>query len=246
MSVSDLLLFDCGNSNVNAAISRKGKFPESSLSFDHKKSNFKDKLASYIRKNEVFKAVFVSVVPGVSQLLLSVLESEGVACCEFDPDICGVSSLYINPGSDRILFAYTVKNMYPGRAACLIDAGTALTVDGLDSEGVFTGGYIMPGFKTAFGSLGKSAPLLSNKELFVSYSPGTNTESSIGSGFSVLYSGGLRTAVDNILALSGESADIYLTGGDGSVVKELLPGYLLVYDPLLLLKGLVIYYHDCL
>lgn len=245
MSATDLLLFDCGNSTINSAISRNGEFPDNFFTFNHKDNDIEDQLVSYIRKNGIFRAVFVSVVPMLTQTLLSVFDKEGVACIEFCADQCGVSSLYNNPGSDRILFAYSIKTFYPGRAMCLIDAGTALTVDGLDRSGSFLGGFIMPGVKTAFTSIARGAALLSGYELSISHSVGIDTESSFGSGLSVLYSGGLKAAIEKISALCGDKVDVVLTGGDGPLVKELLSDCLLVYDPLILLKGLVVYYYNC-
>ena len=48
-------------------------------------------------------------------------------------------------GTDRIADACGARSMYPGADCLIIDAGTCITVDYLDAEGVYHGGAIMSG-----------------------------------------------------------------------------------------------------
>lgn len=59
----------------------------------------------------------------------------------------GVRNGYTDPtqlGVDRWLTLVYVRHRYPG-AACIVDCGTAMTVDGLSPEGEHLGGLICPG-----------------------------------------------------------------------------------------------------
>ncbi|MGH8582952.1 MAG: type III pantothenate kinase [Gammaproteobacteria bacterium] len=59
----------------------------------------------------------------------------------------GVRNGYTDPaqlGVDRWLALVAVRNRYRG-AACIVDCGTAMTVDGLSPEGEHLGGLICPG-----------------------------------------------------------------------------------------------------
>lgn len=48
-------------------------------------------------------------------------------------------------GADRWVAMLGARALYPGRALCVVDVGTALTVDLLDSRGQHRGGLLIPG-----------------------------------------------------------------------------------------------------
>src|SRR5579883_792433 len=57
-------------------------------------------------------------------------------------------------GIDRLLDAVAANSRrLPDRAAVIIDAGSAVTVDLLDESGAFVGGVILPGFRLMARSL---------------------------------------------------------------------------------------------
>lgn len=61
----------------------------------------------------------------------------------------GLKNSYKPPeslGVDRWLSAVGAWGISPGDACLIIDAGSALTIDTVSDEGVFLGGYIIPGF----------------------------------------------------------------------------------------------------
>ncbi|OOZ34617.1 type III pantothenate kinase [Solemya velesiana gill symbiont] len=67
----------------------------------------------------------------------------------------GVVNAYENPaqlGVDRWLTLVAVHGRYPG-AACIVDCGTAITIDVIDAHGVHKGGLILPGFELMRRSL---------------------------------------------------------------------------------------------
>jgi len=66
---------------------------------------------------------------------------------------------YNSLGCDRKVNAYGAARMYR-LPMLVIDYGTAITFDYIDSKGVFQGGLIIPGPETAFRALGQRAALL--------------------------------------------------------------------------------------
>jgi type III pantothenate kinase len=60
----------------------------------------------------------------------------------------GVRNGYVDPwrlGADRWVALVGARLARPGRALCIVDAGTALTIDLLDAKGVHQGGLLVPG-----------------------------------------------------------------------------------------------------
>lgn len=68
----------------------------------------------------------------------------------------GVTTQYQEPwrlGVDRFVAAIGAHHMMPGRAICVVDIGTAMTVDLIDERGVHRGGVIVPGPDLMIASL---------------------------------------------------------------------------------------------
>jgi len=72
---------------------------------------------------------------------------------------------YNSLGCDRKVNAYGAIQMYR-LPMLVIDYGTAITFDYIDSKGIFQGGMIIPGPETAYRALGQRAALLP-KGLFI-------------------------------------------------------------------------------
>lgn len=67
-------------------------------------------------------------------------------------------------GADRVAAAVGASSLYPGESLLVADAGTALTLDVVESGTAFAGGNISPGMKLRFASLNQfteSLPLVS-------------------------------------------------------------------------------------
>ncbi len=89
---------------------------------------------------------------------------------ESRPVLLGVRNGYREPGRlgiDRLLAMAAVHRRI-GAAACVVDCGSAITLDALDAAGKHLGGLILPGFAmmrwaieryTAIGQIGESAAL---------------------------------------------------------------------------------------
>ncbi len=139
---------------------------------------------------------------------------------------CGVTSAYRDAGSlgvDRWLAMVGARSL-TGDSFCVVDCGSAITLDVVDRQGVHLGGFIMPGVQLLRESLRRSTARLSGHYSFDrSPLPGKSTGECISRGISLLLSG-----IDHWLLqwLDGSSEEekrrVFLTGGDATDIGALL------------------------
>ncbi|MGZ4969418.1 MAG: type III pantothenate kinase [Methylobacter sp.] len=148
----------------------------------------------------------------------------------------GVINAYREPdklGVDRWLSLVAVWQKYKS-PACIVDCGTAITVDLIGADGRHQGGLISPGLKLMKESLGhgtQALPFIVTKHVFglASY-----TEAAI-------YSGTLMAAIgliEHVLAIQPANIRLILTGGDAELIAGQL-GVASIIDPDLVLRGLL-------
>lgn len=122
-------------------------------------------------------------------------------------------------GIDRLLDAVAANSRrLPHRPAIVIDAGSAVTVDLLDSGGRFRGGAILPGFRLMAQALHQHTALLPLVEQAVTVPavPAGSTQTAMQAGIYWAVVGGVRAILDR-LAPAPESipGDLFVTGGAG-------------------------------
>ena len=147
-------------------------------------------------------------------------------------------------GTDRLAAAVAVNELRsPERAAIVVDAGTAVTVDVVTSDGVFQGGAILPGIETAAEALAAATdalPLIEHSDLSSTPTPiGKSTEEAIRSGIVWGLVGAVRELISQITAEIPSEPEIYCTGGDGLHLARLI-GRELKFDPNLVLSGIAL------
>ena len=121
-------------------------------------------------------------------------------------------------GSDRFVALVGARQLFPEHNCIVIDAGTAVTIDALTADGVFSGGVIIPGLKLWSDSLiGRADQLYSHQikeiNLFAK-----DTAQAIGSG-SVF---GLTGAIEGICSRMSEK--LQRSNNAGSVPKFIICG----------------------
>jgi type III pantothenate kinase len=141
-------------------------------------------------------------------------------------------------GADRIAAAYA-GFLRTGGATIVVDSGTAVTVDLVDSKGVFCGGAIFPGAELSAAALAQYTDGLPLAELNLDHPPdlpGKNTLDAIRAGLFWSQLGGVQQIVQEYLSQI-EGAQLLVTGGCGEQVlaSTQLPGS---YIPDLVLEGL--------
>ncbi len=128
-------------------------------------------------------------------------------------------------GIDRLLNALAAKSRdRAGRPAALVDAGSAVTVDWLDAEGVFRGGAIFPGLRLMARALHDYTARLPAVEVVspVPNPPAPATEPAIAAGIHGAVVGGIAYLVRRMAAALRADPVVYLTGGDASLLAPAL------------------------
>ncbi|MGF1638772.1 MAG: type III pantothenate kinase [Cyclobacteriaceae bacterium] len=86
-------------------------------------------------------------------------------------------------GVDRLAGVVGAFTLFPGHACLVIDAGTCITYDVIDADGVYRGGAISPGTAMRFKAMHKFTARLPMKELSENLSlPGKDTGNCMNSG----------------------------------------------------------------
>lgn len=121
------------------------------------------------------------------------------------------------------------------RGFILVDAGSAITVDYVESSGRHMGGFILPGLSMMRRSLQLDAARIDFAPvLAVSTSPGSNTSECVNHGLAWLSS----ALIDRVHGDAGSIGvgHVLVTGGDSERLLSL--GLNAVYQPSLVLDGL--------
>ena len=144
-------------------------------------------------------------------------------------------------GVDRLIDAVAANRLRtPGRKAVVVDVGSAITVDLVDENGAFLGGAILPGIAMSARALHEFTdllPLIDTAELAEPpLAPGSDTVAAMRSGLFWGAVGAVRQLVEQ---LAGGNAEVFLTGGAGPVVAQLL-GPKVQFVPHLTLAGIAL------
>lgn len=137
-------------------------------------------------------------------------------------------------GVDRWLALIAAHHHYPG-ASCIVDCGTAITVDVLAADGTHQGGLITPGLAMMKKSLARETANLSYEQS--AYPEGLANATEAG-----IYNGTLYAAVgliERVIKQQAIGTQLILTGGDAETIVVYLKSPAII-DPDLVFKGLVI------
>ena len=147
-------------------------------------------------------------------------------------------------GTDRLAAAVAANRRRRSVApAVVIDAGTAITIDLIDSNGVFQGGAIFPGLKLAAESLRWGTDQLPTVDVkhfdeLPAYL-GKDTIEAIQTGIYWGTVGAVRQVLNGIIAELNEPADVFLTGGGSGLIAKHLEIESCV-APTLVLEGMAL------
>lgn len=153
----------------------------------------------------------------------------------------GVKSSYEDQperlGVDRWLALIGAKKLYPSQNLVIVDAGTAMTIDILDTQGQHLGGWIMPGVETLFNSLlTRTQSIVATPKVTADLSFGTDSSSGLNHGSWAMTIGAVKEAIiqaDKLLTLD----KILITGGNGGQIANLINDRCYL-EPKLIFEGL--------
>lgn len=158
----------------------------------------------------------------------------------------GLTVSYQNParlGVDRWLAMLAARRRQPG-GLCVIDCGSAITVDLVSAAGQHLGGYIVPGLQMMRGVLLGATGQIRMDARQPDYQMvwGQDTDEAVNFGI-------FRTSVSFVesilleLQQSGQADSIYMTGGDAERIRQVLvprQQQELILVPDLVLDGLAV------
>ena len=147
-------------------------------------------------------------------------------------------------GIDRLLAALAANRLREaGRAAVVVDLGSAITVDLLSPDGVFKGGAILPGIGMSARAMHEFTDLLPLLDMQALNEPpaviGTSTVQAMTSGIYWGAIGGVRELVSRFGADLDAEPDVFLTGGAAADVRKLVHDRA-KYVPNLILAGIAL------
>ncbi|MFN4259758.1 MAG: type III pantothenate kinase [Gemmataceae bacterium] len=125
-------------------------------------------------------------------------------------------------GIDRLLAAVAAARH--GRRsrlpAIIVDAGSAVTVDWVDEQGVFRGGAIFPGLRLMAKALNDYTALLPLVTIEQPHPPlpGLSTPQAMQAGIFHAVVGGINTLIARLNTHCSQQPAVYLTGGDGELL----------------------------
>lgn len=133
-------------------------------------------------------------------------------------------------GLDRVCAAIGAATLFPGEAALVVDAGTAVTLDVVGSDGAFMGGNIAPGLRMRLKALHDFTKALPEVKPDGPLPPfGTDTDTAIRAGVA----GGLLAEIRHCAAEAKRlygARRIVITGGDAPLIAEYLKNDNLAID----------------
>lgn len=237
-----MLLIDIGNSRIKWAWSDGRRLRDTGV---RAHSGPADPSAfAFLEKQASPDRLLVANVAG--DAMEQALRTAVAACWPLQPELvrtaaaaAGLINGYHDPGQlgvDRWL-AMQAAWLRKRAAVCVVDAGTAITVDLIEDSGRHQGGFIVPGLELMTAALGRGTVDITRR---AGTGPARDEIPARDTGTAIRAGGLLALAglVDRACALGGSGAPaVMLTGGDAARLLPLLdPGAELCPD--LVLEGL--------
>lgn len=238
------ILVDIGNTRIKWAIMNDSEVmaPKSLV---HSQAEFEKSLASEwasIGNAPVQLAVSCVSAEQINQSVKHIAKSLWPSITIYEAESTatgpGVNNGYKNPaqlGVDRWLGLLAARQM-TRQAVCVVDCGTALTIDLMNEQGEHIGGVICPGLTMMRESLCAGTSALPYDDL--DYPIGLSDATLPG-----IYSGTFLAAaglIEQIVSRQARRPHILMTGGDAAKLASYL-GYQSSLVPDLVLKGLGIF-----
>ena len=230
------LVVDIGNSRVKICV-----FDGDSIVFDTVSGTFDMLGLRLIKEKWNIENIIVSSVKGDRDGLKEMLNVNSKCSIVVDyltPE--PIENLYETPstlGIDRLAAAIGANYLQPCTDLLIVDAGTAITIDYVNSRNQYIGGNISPGLTTRFKALNyftKQLPVVEVQNEFPLV--GKTTSSAILAGVEL----GLVYEIDGYIQdhiKRNSYAKTFITGGDAFFFEKNLKNTIFV-EPFLVHKGL--------
>lgn len=155
---------------------------------------------------------------------------------------CGVTNAYPAPGdlgADRWVAMIAAHHLVDG-AVCVVDCGTAITLDLVAASGEHRGGLILPGVRLLGETLAvNTAGIRLQDDATTSGMLGRTTRDGVIGGAQYLAAAAIDRIAADVIEHAGETVTVIITGGDAERLLPLLATPV-QYQPQLVLQGLAI------
>lgn len=243
-----IIAIDIGNTTVSLALMNKERVMKS-ISILHKEGRtavlrkMNAFLRSCDRRHCIEDVVVCSVVPKylkIGEALIKKIFHRSSIVIGRDIKV-PIKNNYRTPsqvGQDRLVGAFAAKTFY-GYPVIIIDFGTAITFDVVNSRGEYDGGIIVPGIRLSAESLFRKTALLPEVSKFKAPRSilGKNTKDSILSGLFHGYGALCNGLIDSLRHDLRKRAKVVITGGHTQIMKRFISHKITSIDSDLVFKG---------
>jgi type III pantothenate kinase len=237
------LLLDIGNTRIKWCRDNNGNL-NTAIAVDYKQRDFlHDLRVQWLTLDPPSQLAISSVSEGqtveqIIDLAMIIWPDIEIIMAKSQAKGFSVINAYQQPGKlgvDRWLGLIALRKFYPGES-CIIDCGTAITLDCLNSHGQHLGGLISPGLRLMKQSLYQGAENLSfsNKQYTTGLS--RSTEAAIYTGTLYAAAGLIEKTINNLCSCNR----VVMTGGDAELLEKYLE-FKSIIDSDIILKGLSLF-----
>lgn len=243
-----ILLLDAGNSRLKWAMLRNGRF-ECGGSFEYAANTIGELASAAWGELEPPATVQVANVAGepFRRALNSWIKRRWKLIPEYhqaSAEAFDIRNAYREPerlGIDRWLALLGARELYTTGPLCIIDCGTALTIDVLSADNRHLGGLIIPGMRLMQDALTGRAEGIRQQIADASHEQvtllGTDTGSAVAGGTLYAEVAVIDRVLTDLRAELGGQLRCVLTGGDAARLQPLL-AQPTEQEPDLVLRGL--------
>jgi len=171
------------------------------------------------------------------------IKTEYVKTEAFSHGVSNAYSEYLELGVDRwmAIIAGWQRFRQQGKAVCVVDCGTATTIDGISASGQHLGGFIIPGYTSMQEMLvNNTSDIEMARKILPSINFSSSTEEGVISGCYLATISIIDRVVTSMQDDSGKQINCVITGGNAELVVEELAGEF-EYEPKLVLRGLAMF-----
>jgi type III pantothenate kinase len=241
-----MLLVDAGNSSIKWAHCKAGELFDGDR-FVHRGHDISGQLTHYWSSLQPPSGVYVANVAGkrLGEDLTAWTRQQWSQTPEFmgsTREACGVRNAYAAPeslGVDRWAALIGAHHHTRG-TVCIVDCGTAITLDLLMADGQHQGGLILPGIEMLKRALREdTAGVRPLEEVPGATAIAGSTGEAVHGGAVYMAVAAIDRIISDMTATQGQDLETVITGGDADTILTLL-AHPARHDPALVLKGLAI------
>lgn len=220
------LVFDLGNSRCKWGLADGGIQSSGAIAYGDDFARVLDRTFSVQARPAQVAAVSVTDSVYLETLAQWVRRNWSLELRRFSarPAQGGVTNTYDAPaqlGADRWA-ALIAARARTTSAVCVVDCGTAITVDTLDAHGMFRGGVILPGLALQRASLMQGTHAIRAAHGGAGSCLALNTADAVAAGTAFGLAGAIDRVLDEQAVPLGGAVSVLLAGGDATLLQKLL------------------------